>query len=245
MTGVAEADVAHRPAPQRVPRPRGGRRRRPAMSVRRPPPVHEDGDAPHPPRAHPVPRGGGGHVAARRGAGPRRARRRVADRPADRDAGPAARQEPGLRCARPRDRAGRATSRRTSPCSRTASRSPARRSGSTTRCRSAATRSTRTGSGRRRTSSCATPPAGRCGTPPVPLTDAVEGRPYGILAVPGPRHRPAAAARPKISDGTGHRPHPALPGRSARTPDGIADRREPRRGCRWPCGETGLSDEPG
>ena len=46
-------------------------------------------------------------------------------------------------------------------------RSPARRSGSTTRWRSAATRSTRTGSGRRRTSSSATPrPAavgsGRC-----------------------------------------------------------------------------------
>ena len=40
----------------------------------------------------------------------------------------------------------------TSPCTRTASRSPRRRSASTTRSPSAATRSTRTGSGRRRTS---------------------------------------------------------------------------------------------
>ena len=71
---------------QRVPGPRGDRRGRHALPLRRPPPVHEDGDAAHPPRADPVPRRGGGHVAARRRAGPRRRRGRVADGPADRDA---------------------------------------------------------------------------------------------------------------------------------------------------------------
>ena len=35
-----------------------------ALPLRRPPPVHEAGDAAHPPRADPVPRRGGGHVAA-------------------------------------------------------------------------------------------------------------------------------------------------------------------------------------
>ena len=129
MTGVAEADV------RSVLRRNGFRVREaaddgwPAVPVRRPEPVHEDGDAPDPPRAHPVPRGGGGHVAARRGAGPRRAGGRVADRPAHRDAGPAAREEPRASM-RPASRPGRrATSRRTSPSTRTASRSPARRSG--------------------------------------------------------------------------------------------------------------------
>ena len=101
-----------------------------------------------------------------RGAGPRRGRGRVPDRPADRDARPAARQEPRLRGARSRQRARPPTSRPTWPSTRTAARSRARRSGSTTRCPSAATRSTRTGSARRRIWSCATAPAPCCGTRP-------------------------------------------------------------------------------
>ena len=166
MDGVPADGVRGVLRRQRVPGPRGDRRRRHALPLRRPPPVHEDGDAVHPPRADPLPRRGRGHVAARRRAGPRRRRGRVADGPADRHARPAAGQEPRLRGARLRDRPGRPTSRPTSPSTRTARRSPARRSGSTTRCRSAATRSTRTGSGRRRTSSSATPAGGRCGTRP-------------------------------------------------------------------------------
>ena len=171
------------------------------------------------------------------------ARRRVADRPADRDAGPAARQEPRLRCARPRDRAGerlhdgprRVPGRRGDRA--------ARRSASTIRCRSAATRSTRTASGRRRTSSSATPPAGRCGMRPVPLTDAVEGRPYGILSVPGPRHRPAAPARRRSATGPASSSSSPI-GRSART---RTARRSSRtsRGCRWPSARPAGPTTPG
>ena len=75
-----------------------------AYPLRRPPPVHEDGDAVHPHRARPVPGRGRRHVAARRRAGPGRPRGRVADGPADRDARAAAGQEPRLRGARLRDR---------------------------------------------------------------------------------------------------------------------------------------------
>ena len=126
----------------------------------------------------PVPGRGRGDLAARRRAGPGRRRGRVADRPADRDAGPAAGQEPRLRGARASTPASRPTSRPTWPSTRTASRSPTRRSGSTTRCRSAATRSTRTGSGRR--PHIVIRDGGgrsRCGTRPVPMTDAAAGLP--------------------------------------------------------------------
>ena len=51
MDGVPADDGAGRPAAQRLPRPRGDRRRRHALPVRRPPPVHEAGDAAHPRRA--------------------------------------------------------------------------------------------------------------------------------------------------------------------------------------------------
>ena len=123
------------------------------LPLRRPPPVDEARDAVHPPRADPVPRRGRRDVAARRRAGPGRRRGRVADRPADRDARPAARQELGFEAPGSRDRPGQRLHDRPRASTRTARRSPARRSGSTTRCRSPATRSTRTGSGPRRTSS--------------------------------------------------------------------------------------------
>ena len=84
---------ARRPAPAPVPRSRGDGRRRP-LPLRRPPPVHEDGDAAHAPGAHPVPRRGRGHEPPRvRGAARGRGGRDV-DGPADRHAGPARRQEP-------------------------------------------------------------------------------------------------------------------------------------------------------
>ena len=120
-----------------------------------------------------------------RRAGPGRRRGRVAHGPADRDARAAARQEPRLRGARASTPARRRTSPRTSRSTRTASRSRARPSGSTTRCRSAATRSTRTASGRRRTSSSRTRPGQPLWDGAVPLTDAADGSPYGILPVPG------------------------------------------------------------
>ena len=119
------------------------------VPVRRPPPVHEARDAAHPPRARPVPRRRGRHLAVRRRAGSRRARGRVADRPEHRDPRPAARQEPRLRGARLRDRSPDRLHDRPRRLPERRTRSPARRSASTTRCRSAATRSTRTGSGRR------------------------------------------------------------------------------------------------
>ena len=128
---------AGRPAAQRLPGPRGDRRRRHDVPLRRPPPVHEDGDAVHAHRACPVPGRGRRHLAARRRAGPGRPRGRIADGPADRDAGAAAGQEPRLRRARASIRDRPPTSRPTWPSTRTAARSRARRSGSTTRCRSA------------------------------------------------------------------------------------------------------------
>ena len=156
----------------------------------------------HPSRADPVPRRRRRHVAAGRGAGPRRRRGRIADRPADRDARAAPRQEPRVRGARLRDRARRPTSRPTWPSTRTARRSRARRSGSTIRCRSPATRSTRTASGRRRTSSCATPPGRRLWDAPVPMTDAAGRVALRHPRRPGPRHGPEAAAR-RAADGAG------------------------------------------
>ena len=144
-------DVRARPAPDRLPRPRGDRRRRDALPVRRPPPVHEDGDAAHPPRADPVPRRGRGDLPARRRAGPRRRRGRVADRPADRDARAPARPEPRLRGARLRHRpADRLHDRPRGLPGRPGDRAqddPGQRPA----VGRAATRSTRTGSGRRRT----------------------------------------------------------------------------------------------
>ena len=59
-TGVAAEDVRTRPAPERLPCPRGDRRRRHPVPVRRSPPVHQDGDPAHPPRADPVPDRRGG-----------------------------------------------------------------------------------------------------------------------------------------------------------------------------------------
>ncbi len=53
------------PAAKRVPRPRGGRRGWHTVRLRRSPPVHQDGDAAHPPRPHPVPHRRGGHLATR------------------------------------------------------------------------------------------------------------------------------------------------------------------------------------
>ena len=79
-----------------LPRARGGGRRRP-LPLRRPPSLDEAGDAAHPPRADPVPRRRRRDVAVRRRAGPRHRRGRLADGPADRDAGPARRQELRLR----------------------------------------------------------------------------------------------------------------------------------------------------
>ncbi len=76
------------------------------VPLRRPPPVHEDGDAPDPHRPGPVPARGGGHLTARRRAGTRGPRRRVPDGPADRHARPAAGEEPRLRGARLRVRPG-------------------------------------------------------------------------------------------------------------------------------------------
>ena len=166
------------------------------LRLRRPPPVHEDGDALHPPRADPVPRRGGRDVTVRRRAGPRRAGGRVADRPADRHARAAARQEPGLRGARASRPACRPTSRPTSRCTRTARRSPARRSGSTTRCRSVATRSTRTASGRRRTSSIRDAAGKPLWDGPVPMTDVGARAAVRDDGRPGPGLRAAAAARP-------------------------------------------------
>ena len=134
------------------------------VPLRRSPPVHEDGHAPDPHRARPVPRRRRGHVTTGRRAGSGGPRGRVAHRAVHRDARPPARQELRLRGARVRDRARRPTSRRIWPCTRTAARSRARPSGSTIRSRWPATRSTRTGSGPHRTWSSATPPASRCGT---------------------------------------------------------------------------------
>ena len=65
MDGVAPGEIGEGPAAQRVPRPRGGRRGRHALRLRRSPPVHQDGDAAHPPRPHPVPHRRGGHLATR------------------------------------------------------------------------------------------------------------------------------------------------------------------------------------
>ena len=110
---------------------------------------------------------------------------RVAHGPADRDARPAAGEEPRLRGAGLRDRPGRRTSRPTSRSTRTARRSPTRRSASTTRWRSAATRSTRTASGRRRTSSIRDADGKPLWDGPIPMTDAAAGFPFADSAVPG------------------------------------------------------------
>ena len=78
MSGVGAAGRRARRARARVPGARGDRRRRHAPRLRRSPPVHEDGDALHPPRADPVPRRRGRDLALRRRAGtgrPGRARR--------------------------------------------------------------------------------------------------------------------------------------------------------------------------
>ena len=95
-----------RPAAEPVQGPRGDRRRRFDVPLRRPPPVHEDGDAVHAHGTRAVPRGRRGHLAARRRAGPRGPGGRVAHGPADRHARPVAGQEPRLRGARLRDRPG-------------------------------------------------------------------------------------------------------------------------------------------
>ncbi len=94
------------PAPERLPGPRGDRRGRHTLPVRRPSPVHQDGDPVHPRRADRLPDRRRRDLAARRGAGAGRGRGCVPDRPADRHAGPAAGQEPGLPGARPGDRPG-------------------------------------------------------------------------------------------------------------------------------------------
>ena len=64
--GVGAADVARVVRGARLPGARGDRRRRHAPRLRRSPPVHEDGDALHPPRADPVPRRRGRDLALRR-----------------------------------------------------------------------------------------------------------------------------------------------------------------------------------
>ncbi len=151
-------------ATKRPARARGDASRRHALPVRRSPPVHEAGDAADPRRPGHLPGRRRRHLAARRRAGPGRPGGQLAHRPADRDAGPAAGQEPRLRGTRASTPARRPTSRPTSPSTRMARRSRARRSGSTIRCRWPATRSTRTASGRRRTWSSAMRPARRCGT---------------------------------------------------------------------------------
>ena len=75
-------------------------------------------------------------LPARRRAGPRRPRGRVADRPADRHARAAAGQEPRLRGARVRHRPGDRLHDRSRGLPGRPARSRARRSGSTIRCRS-------------------------------------------------------------------------------------------------------------
>ena len=132
LAGVSADATAADPPPPPVRRPARDRRRG-HLPLRRPQPLDEDGHAAHPHGPRAVPRGRGGDLAAGRRAGPRGRRGRVADGAADRHAGPAARPQPRLRGPGLRHRAGRRTSRPTSPSTRTASRSPTRRSASTTR----------------------------------------------------------------------------------------------------------------
>ena len=134
------------------------------LPVRRPPPVHQDGDAVHACRADHLPHRRRGDLPAGRRAGPGRRRGRIADRPADRDARAAAGQEHRLRGARLRHRqADRLHDRPRRLPGRQADRAqddPGQRPAVGRR----ATRSTRTGSGRPRTSSSRRPPARSCGT---------------------------------------------------------------------------------
>ena len=115
------------PPPPPVRGPARGRRRD-DVPVRRPSPLDEDGDPPHPYRARAVPRRGSGDLAAGRRAGPGRRRRRLADGPAHRDAWPPAGAQPRLRRSGLHHRHSRRTSRPTSRCTRTAGRSPTRSS---------------------------------------------------------------------------------------------------------------------
>ena len=91
------------PAPPPVRRPARDRLRG-DLPLRRPPPLDEDGHAAHPHGPRDVPRRRGGDLAAGRRAGAGRRRGRVADRAADRHAGPAARAQPRVRGARLRHR---------------------------------------------------------------------------------------------------------------------------------------------
>ncbi len=131
--------------------------------------------------------------------------------------GPAARAQPGLRGARVRDRAGRPTSRPTSPCTRTAARSrdkvirvndPLTVGGYTFHqngfgpapdvvIRDAAGRPLWSG--------------------PVPMTDEAAGFPLAEIAVPGPRHR-APDAAPARRGRDGRSCWCSRSGRSAPTP---------------------------
>ena len=121
MTGVAAADVGASPAARAGstsarPRPRTAS----TVRLRRPPPVHEARDAAHPPRADPVPRRRGRHVAASATSRVSSSRGRVADGPADRDAATCCSSRTSA-SRRPASRpAGRPTSRPTSPSTRTA-----------------------------------------------------------------------------------------------------------------------------
>ena len=92
------------PSPQRLPCPPGDRRGRHALRVRRPPPVHEDGDPVHPRRPDHLPGRCRGDGPAWGRAGPGRRGRRSPDRPADRDAWAPARPQHRLRSARLRYR---------------------------------------------------------------------------------------------------------------------------------------------
>ena len=127
----------------------------------------------------------------------------LADGPADRDARPAARQEPRLRGARALE-TGQADRLHDGPGGLPGR--PGDRPQDDPRQRPAVGRRLhvpperlRAGAGPRRS---ATPTGGRCGTAPVPLTDQAGGLPYGTLTVPGPRHRapaPAPSATPTAS----------------------------------------------
>ena len=165
MDAVPAEDVRGRPAQERLPRPRGDRRRRDALPLRRPPPVHEARDAVHPPRADPVPRRGRRRP---RGSGDEQglvvAEGESLDGPADRHARASFSSRTSTSRRPASTPARRPTSRPIWRSTRTASRSRARRSGSTTRCPSRATRSTRTASDRRRTRRPRRRRAGRCGT---------------------------------------------------------------------------------
>ena len=218
--------------------------RRP-LPLRRPPPVHEDGDAAHPHRADPVPRRRRRHEPARRA---RRgssspaataSRSSRSGRPACSSSRTSASRRPGS-ARRPGD----ATSRPISPSTETASYSPARSIRVNDPLSIAGFTFHENGFRPAPLLTIHDADGALLWDGPVALTDTADGLAVRDDGRAGPRRRPARCSCGPAADGVDALSRPALPGRPARPPTARPDRRTSSR-WRWRIGDQATSPDTG